>query len=140
MKMSFWFELQIMLKNGKVGFVSKTRQWFKSRICSKIENLENGEGFYFKKSPFYNFDFRKCFKLVFVVIVIFNEMLVIVFIIDFYPRYGPGVGTLKTQSFNLCPFLTLSVKNGSSVSFGTNVPCFYIFKYPLLFDHSLTWI
>ena len=26
------------------------------------------------------------------------------------------------MSFNLCPFLTLSVRNGPSVSFGTNVP------------------
>ena len=30
---------------------------------------------------------------------------------------------LKPQSFNLCQFLTLSVRNGPSVSFGTNVPC-----------------
>ena len=28
----------------------------------------------------------------------------------------------KTQSFNLCPFLTLSVRNGPSASFGTDVP------------------
>ena len=29
----------------------------------------------------------------------------------------------KPQSFNLCPFLTLSVRNGPSVSFGINVHC-----------------
>ena len=29
---------------------------------------------------------------------------------------------LKPQSFNLWPFLKPSVKNGPSVSFGTNVP------------------
>ena len=32
-------------------------------------------------------------------------------------------GILKPQSFNLCPFLTLSVRNGPSVSLGSNVPC-----------------
>ena len=40
------FELWIILKNGKVGFVSKTRQCFKLRICSKMESLtflENGQ-------------------------------------------------------------------------------------------------
>ncbi len=26
------------------------------------------------------------------------------------------------QSFNLCPFLTLRVRNGPSVNFGTNIP------------------
>ena len=46
-------------------------------------------------------------------------MLVIVFIIDFYSGYMAGIPNI--QSFNLCPFLTLSVRNGSSVSFGTNV-------------------
>ena len=32
-------------------------------------------------------------------------------------------GIPKTQSFNSCPFLTLSVRNGPRDSFGTNVPC-----------------
>ena len=49
-------------------------------------------------------------------------MLVIVLTIDFNSRYGPG-RILKTQSFKLCPFLTLSVRNGPSVCFATNVPC-----------------
>ena len=52
----------------------------------------------------------------------FNKTLVIVFIIDVYYGYGPGS---KTQSFNLYPFLILSVRNGLSVSFGTDVPCNY---------------
>ena len=30
---------------------------------------------------------------------------------------------MDPQSFNLGPFLTLSVRNGPSFSFGTNVPC-----------------
>ena len=38
-----YFELWIILKNLKVGFFSKTRHCFKFRICSKMENLENGK-------------------------------------------------------------------------------------------------
>ena len=33
------FELWIILKNEKVGFVSKIQQCFKFRICWKMENL-----------------------------------------------------------------------------------------------------
>ena len=51
-------------------------------------------------------------KLGIVVLVIINKMLVIVLIIDFYSRYGPGFYKPKS---------TLSVRNGSSVSFGTEV-------------------
>ena len=47
-------------------------------------------------------------------------MLLIDLIIDFYPRYG--MGSKKTESFNLCSSLTLSVRNGQSFSFGTHVP------------------
>ena len=45
------------------------------------------------------------------------KMLVLVFIINFYSdkRWDPNKP-------NLCPFLTLSVRYGPSVSFGTNVP------------------
>ena len=32
-------------------------------------------------------------------------------------------GIPKTQSFNLCPYLTVSVRNGPSVSFGSIIPC-----------------
>ena len=54
-----------------------------------------------------------------IVILIFKKRLV--FIINVFSRYAQG--SKKTQSFNLCPFLTLSVRNGPSVSFRTNVPC-----------------
>ena len=33
------FELWIIPKNGEVGLVSKTQQYLKFRICSKMENL-----------------------------------------------------------------------------------------------------
>ena len=53
------------------------------------------------------------------VLDMFNKILVKVFISDIYSGYGPGFP--KTQSFHVCPFLTLSVRNGPSVSFETNV-------------------
>ena len=68
-KSKFCFELWIILKNGKVGF------------------LFNFHSFYY--------------RLLFLI----------------------WAGIPKTQSFNLCPFLTLSVRNGPSVGFETNVSC-----------------
>ena len=43
------------------------------------------------KNSYYNFDLKKNLKLGIVVLVMFNKMLVIVFIIDFFSGYGPGV-------------------------------------------------
>ena len=54
---------------------------------------------------------KKSLKLRIVVLVMFNKILVIVFIIDFYSGSGPGS---QKPSF--------SVRNGPSVSCGTNVP------------------
>ena len=51
------------------------------------------------------------------VLVILDKILLIVFTFDFYSLYGPG--SLKPS---LSPFLSLSVRNGPSVSFGTDVP------------------
>ena len=59
------------------------------------------------------------FKLGIVIFVMLNEMLVKVLLSTFTLDIGWDP---KTQSFNLCPFLTLSVRNGPSVSFETNVP------------------
>ena len=52
-----------------------------------------------------------------------NKTLTNILLIDFYS--GIWAGIPKTQAFNLCPFLTLIVRNGPSVRFGTNVPWFY---------------
>ena len=51
----------------------------------------------------------------------FNKLLVIVFIRLLLWIWA---GIPKTQFFNLCPFLTLSVGNRPSVSFGTHVPLY----------------
>ena len=48
------------------------------------------------------------------------KMLVIVLFSTFTLDMSPDP---KPKSFNLCLFLTLSVRNGPSVSFETNVPC-----------------
>ena len=55
-----------------------------------------------------------------VILVTFNKMLVIVFNINF--TLDMGRDPKKTQSFNLCQFLTLSVINGQTFIFITNVP------------------
>ena len=60
----------------------------------------------YNKNSYFNFDFKKSLKLGIVVLVMFNKMLAIVIIIDFYFEYGPG-----SQKPSL-----------SSVSFGNNVP------------------
>jgi len=96
------FQIQDMFENGKPDIVLKTVKRFNIKLNSC-----------------YNFDFKKCVNLGIAVLVMFNKMLVIVFIIDFYSGWA---GIPKTQSFNLCPFLTLSNRNGPSVSFGTNSP------------------
>ena len=66
--------------------------------------LKTVKGFKIKSIPFIILISENSFKLGNVVLVIW-------------------AGILKTQSFNLCSFLTLSVRNG--VSFGTNVSCSY---------------
>ena len=56
-----------------------------------------------------------------VVRVMFNKMHGY----SFYYRHFLWIwaGIPKTQSFDLCLFLTQNVRNGPSVSFETNVPC-----------------
>jgi len=83
------FQIQDMFENGKPDIVLKTVK-----------------GFNIKRTPIIILIPENSFKLGIVVLVLFNKMLVIVLIIDF---------------FNLCPFLTLCVRN--EPSFGTNVPC-----------------
>jgi len=97
------FQIQDMFENGKPNFVLKTVKRF---------NV--------KRTPIIILICKKSLKLGIVVLVMFNKILVIVFIIDFFWIWA---GIQKTHSFNLCPFLTLNVRNGPSVSFGTNVPC-----------------
>ena len=91
-----------MFENGKPDIVLKTLKCF---------NL--------KRTPSIILIPENSFKLGIVVLVLPNKMFVIDLTIDFYSRYGLGY---LTQSFNLCPFLTLSVRNEPSVSFETNVP------------------
>ena len=94
------FQIQYMFENGKPDIVLKTVNRF---------NV--------KRTPIC-FDLKSSLKLGIVVLVIFNKMLVIVVIIDFYSGHGPGS---QKPSLSICA-LTLSVRNGLSVSFGTNVP------------------
>ena len=84
--------------------------------------LKTVKGFNIKRTPFKIFIRENNLKFGIVVLVMLNKMLV-----NFYYRLLISIwaGIVKLQSFNLCPFLTLIVRNGASVSFGTNVPCIY---------------
>ena len=125
MKVSFVLSCGLYSKTGKwvlslnpdnvlnSGYVRKWKTWH----C-----LENGQEIWCNRISYCKFDL-KSLKLEIVGLVMFNKMLVIVFTIDIYSGYGPG--SHKTQSFNLCPYLTLSVRNGPSVRFETNVPWIY---------------
>ena len=98
------FQIQEMFENGKPDIVMKTFKKFnikRTRIIILI--------------------LKKSLKLRIAVLVMFNKMLVIVLIIDFYSGYKLGS---QKPSLSICAhFLTHSVRNGPSVSFGTNVPC-----------------
>ena len=89
----FCFELRIILKNEKMGVVSKTRQQFRFRICSRMENLtfvlKTTKGFNTKRTLFMILMLKNSLKFGIVVLVMRNKMLVIVFSIDFYSKYGP---------------------------------------------------
>ena len=63
------FQIQDMFENGKP---------------------ENGQDIYYKRTPILIMIFKNSFKLGIVVLVMFNKMLVLVFIIDFYSGYGSG--------------------------------------------------
>ena len=82
-------QIQDMFQNGKPDIVLKT-----------------GKGFNIKRTPFLILTSENSFTLGIVVLVMLNKMLVIVFINDYKTTI------LKSQSFNFCPFLTLSVRNG----------------------------
>ena len=77
------------------------------------------KGFNIKRTPFIILISDKSLKLGMVVLVS-RSMLNVGY--NFYYRVLLTIwaGILKTQSFHLCP--TLSVRNGPSVRFGTNVP------------------
>ena len=102
-------QLQDMFENGKSDIVLKTVKSF---------NIN--------RTPFIILIPKNILKLGFVVLFMLNKMLVIVF---FRLLLSIWAGILKTQSINLCPFLTFSVRNGPSVSFGTNIPCIWAFKW-----------
>ena len=51
-----------------------------------------------------------------VVLVMLNKILIIVLLSTFTLEWA---GIPKTKSIDLCPFLTLSVRDGLSVNFGT---------------------
>jgi len=69
------FELRIIHKNGKVGFVSKHEMF-------QIQDMfENGKPDIFLKTV-------KRFNIK--TLVMLKKMLVIVFTINFYFQYGPG--------------------------------------------------
>ena len=67
------FQIQDMLENGKPNIVLKTVKRF---------NI--------KRTRIIIFISKKSLKLGMVVLVMFNKMLVIILIIDFYSGYGPG--------------------------------------------------
>ena len=67
------FQIQDMLENGKPNIVLKTVKRF---------NI--------KRTRIIIFISEKSLKLGMVVLVMFNKMLVIMLIIDFYSGYGPG--------------------------------------------------
>ena len=109
-----------------MGFVSKTRQCNDSN-SGLFENgkpdivLKTVKGFNIKRIPFFKILIpENSFKLGIVVLVMLNKMLVIVLLSTY--SFDMDWDPKNTVNFNLCPFLTLIVRNGSSVSFGTNVP------------------
>ena len=77
------------------GLYSKTGKWVLSR---KRDNVSNSG---YEKNSYYNFDFKKSFKLGIVVLVMLNKILVTVFIIDFYSGYGPGS---QKPSLSICAY------------------------------------
>ena len=83
--------------------------------------MKTVEGFNLKRTPSIILIQENSFKLGIVVLVMLNKMVGYRFIYRLLLLIW--VVILKPQSFNLCPFLILSVRNGPSVSFRTNVPC-----------------
>ena len=97
----FCSELRILLK-WESGFCLENATMI--QIQDMFENekpdivLKTVKGFN-KKTPFIILIPENSFELGIVVLVVFNKMLVIVLIIDFYSRYGPG--SLK-PSLSIC--------------------------------------
>ena len=97
--------LKIILKNRKMSFVSKTRQCLKFRICSKMENQTLSWKrsrtpiiiLILKKVQNWELLYSSC--LINVGYSFYNRLLLLIW-----------AEIPKTQSFNLCLFLTLSVK------------------------------
>ena len=89
------FQIQDMFENGKLNIVLKTVKSF---------NI--------KRTPIIILIFKKSLKLGIFVLVMFNKILVIVFIMTFTLDLGRDP---KNPVFQFVPI--------SSVSFGTNVPC-----------------
>ena len=108
---SFLFRFISQVKKKVLLFVvcmPKTRQTFKFRICSKMENLALS---CFKINNFFIIlILENNLILGIVVLVMFNTMLVLVFYYLLFILILDGL--LQPQSFNMCPFLPLSVRNG----------------------------
>ena len=72
-------------------YISLTRQCFKFRICSKMENLtlswKRSRDLY-KKNSYHNFGFFKSLKLEIVVLVMLNKILIIVLLSTFTLEMG----------------------------------------------------
>jgi len=86
MKVSF--VLRILLKNGK--WVLSRKRDNKIQIQDMFGNGKPDIVFYIKRTPFIILISEISFKLGNVVLIMFNKMLVIVLIFDFYSRYGSG--------------------------------------------------
>ena len=86
MKVSF--VLRILLKNGK--WVLSRKRDNKIQIQDMFGNGKPDFVFYIKRTPFIILISEISFKLGNVVLIMFNKMLVIVLIFDFYSRYGSG--------------------------------------------------
>ena len=120
MKMSFILNYRLNWKTGK---------WILSGKATMIpihDMFENGKaaivlktvnGFSIKRTTFIILNSENIWKL---------EIFVLVMRSSFNCRFlfSKWAGILKTRSFNLCPFLKLSVRNGPMVSFGLTSPVF----------------
>ena len=124
MKMSFVLNYRLNWKTGK-SILSR-----KATMIPIHDMFENGKadivlktvnGFSIKRTTFIILNSENIWKL---------EIFVLVMRSSFNCRFLFSIwaGILKTRSFNLCPFLKLSVKNGPMVRFGLTSPVFEYHK------------
>ena len=84
------------------GLCSKTGKWVLSRKRKHGKPnivLKTVKGFNKKRNLIIILILKKSLKLGIVIFVMFNTMLVIVFIINFYSGYGPG---FQKPSLSIC--------------------------------------